>query len=59
MPVAIPPIGAPKSEIDTPALLINHEVLDRNIQKMAGYFAGSGVRLRSAGAWPVRVRVCQ
>jgi D-serine deaminase-like pyridoxal phosphate-dependent protein len=46
MSAYVPPIGAPKSEIDTPALLINHEVLERNIHKMAGYFKGTNIRLR-------------
>jgi D-serine deaminase-like pyridoxal phosphate-dependent protein len=41
-----PPIGAPKSEIDTPALLVNHELLERNIKKMASYFAHSSTKLR-------------
>jgi D-serine deaminase-like pyridoxal phosphate-dependent protein len=42
----VPPLGAPKSEIDTPALLINHEALDRNIHKMAGFFTRGDVKLR-------------
>lgn len=42
----IPQIGAPKSEIDTPALLINHEALDRNINRMASYFTRGDVKLR-------------
>ena len=46
MPGYIPEIGAPRSEIDTPALLINHEVLDRNINRMAAYFKRGDVRLR-------------
>ncbi len=46
MPAYVPPIGAPKSEIDTPALLINHEVLERNIATMAAYFRDGKARLR-------------
>ena len=46
MAAYVPQMGAPKSEIDTPALLINHEALDRNINRMAGYFARGDVRLR-------------
>lgn len=42
----VPPMGAPQSEIDTPALLINHEKLDRNIQKMAAFFRGGHAKLR-------------
>ena len=42
----IPEVGAPKSEIDTPALLINYEALDRNISRMAGYFKRGDVKLR-------------
>ncbi len=41
-----PAIGAPKSEIDTPALLVNHELLERNVKRMAGYFADRDVKLR-------------
>ncbi len=46
MPTYIPPIGAPKFEIDTPALLINHELLERNIQKMADFFRAGPTKLR-------------
>jgi len=46
MSTFIPSLGALKSEIDTPALLIDLEALDRNITRMAGYFVDSGVRLR-------------
>ncbi|MEP7200339.1 MAG: DSD1 family PLP-dependent enzyme [Chloroflexota bacterium] len=42
----VPPIGAPKSEIDTPALLINHEALDRNIAKMSAFMRGTSAKLR-------------
>ncbi|MBI5877463.1 MAG: DSD1 family PLP-dependent enzyme [Chloroflexi bacterium] len=46
MPPTIAPVGAPKSEIDTPALLINRELLERNVKRMASYFAGTGVAFR-------------
>ena len=32
--------------IDTPVLLVDLEAADRNIQRLFGHFAGSGVRVR-------------
>src|SRR5579863_2193747 len=39
-------IGASLDQIDTPALLIDLDVLDRNIASMAAQVAGTGIRLR-------------
>ena len=44
----LPPaeIGAPIEDIDTPALVVDLDALDRNIAKMAELRARPGVRLR-------------
>jgi D-serine deaminase-like pyridoxal phosphate-dependent protein len=44
----LPPaeIGAPISDIDTPALIIELDALDRNIAKMAEFSRSTGVRVR-------------
>lgn len=34
------------SEIDTPALVVDLNILDRNLERVAGYAAGHGLRLR-------------
>ena len=39
-------IGHPKSEIDTPALLLDMGAVERNIAKMADYFSGKPCKLR-------------
>jgi 3-hydroxy-D-aspartate aldolase len=39
-------IGAPVADIDTPALVIDLDALDRNIAKMAAFAQASGVRVR-------------
>src|SRR5256885_13995024 len=39
-------IGASKEDIDTPALLIDLDILDRNIAGMAALAANTGIRLR-------------
>jgi len=39
-------IGAPVSDIDTPALIIELDALDRNIAKMAEFSRATGVRVR-------------
>ena len=39
-------IGAPVSDIDTPALIIELDALDRNIAKMAEFSRTTGVRVR-------------
>ena len=39
-------LGASKEQVETPALLIDLDVLDRNIARMAALVAGTGVRLR-------------
>lgn len=39
-------IGAPVSDIDTPALIVELDALDRNIAKMAEFSRSTGVRVR-------------
>ena len=39
-------IGTPKAELDTPALCLDIEVVERNVRRMAAYLAQTGVRLR-------------
>lgn len=39
-------IGTSKWELDTPALIVDLAAMERNLQKMAGYFAGRTVNLR-------------
>src|SRR6478735_10785790 len=39
-------IGAPIADIDTPALVIELDALDRNIAKMAEFSRTAGVRVR-------------
>ena len=47
-PLQGPPaaIGAPESEIDTPALLLDLDAFDYNLGRMAQLLSGTGVRLR-------------
>ena len=40
------PIGAPLDEIDTPALVVDLDPFERNLNKMAAFAAERGVRLR-------------
>jgi len=40
------PIGAPIDEIETPALVVDLDALDRNVQRMAEFARSAGVRLR-------------
>jgi D-serine deaminase-like pyridoxal phosphate-dependent protein len=44
----LPPaeIGAPVDDIDTPALVVDLDALDRNIAKMAEFARATGVRVR-------------
>ena len=37
-------IGAPVADIDTPALIVDLDALDRNIAKMADFSRSTGVR---------------
>ncbi|MHB1004277.1 MAG: DSD1 family PLP-dependent enzyme [Chloroflexota bacterium] len=46
MPAYIPPIGSPVDEIDTPALLIDLPAMERNIERMAKFFADKPAKLR-------------
>jgi D-serine deaminase-like pyridoxal phosphate-dependent protein len=39
-------IGAPVAEIETPALIVDLDALDRNIAKMAAFARAAGVRVR-------------
>ena len=38
--------GTPKSELDTPAFVVDLDAMERNIQKMATYFQGRHAKLR-------------
>lgn len=38
--------GAPLSEVDTPALIVDLDAFDRNLDRMAEFAAAAGVRLR-------------
>ena len=40
------PAGTPVEELDTPALMVDLELMERNIGTYHGYFAGSGVTVR-------------
>jgi D-serine deaminase-like pyridoxal phosphate-dependent protein len=42
----VPPVGASRDAIDTPALLIDRERLEGNIQRMADLFRNTPIRLR-------------
>ena len=39
-------VGMPLAEVDTPALLIDLDAFERNLQRMADFVRGAGVRLR-------------
>jgi len=41
-----PPVDASQEQIDTPALLLDLDVLDRNLERMAALVANTGIRLR-------------
>ncbi|MFQ5693394.1 MAG: alanine racemase, partial [Nitrospinota bacterium] len=41
------PIGTPVRELDTPALLVDLDALERNLFRMAEHLAGSQTRLRA------------
>jgi D-serine deaminase-like pyridoxal phosphate-dependent protein len=40
------PIGLRLSDLDTPVLLLDRAAMQRNLQKLAGYFAGRSAQLR-------------
>ena len=40
------PIGTPVEELDTPALVVDLDLMEHNIQTYHGYLAGSGVTVR-------------
>ena len=42
----IQPVGTPKFELDTPALVVDLDVVDRNIAAMAEFLKGTGTRIR-------------
>jgi D-serine deaminase-like pyridoxal phosphate-dependent protein len=46
MTVGDPSPGTPKNELDTPALLLDLAVVERNLQRMAAFFTGSELQLR-------------
>ncbi|MEK6712530.1 MAG: DSD1 family PLP-dependent enzyme, partial [Nitrospinota bacterium] len=41
------PIGAPVRELETPALLVDLDAMERNLRRMAGNLKGSGLHLRA------------
>ncbi|MFT3788804.1 MAG: alanine racemase [Tepidisphaeraceae bacterium] len=43
---SVPNLGAPLDEIDTPALVLDLDAFERNLQSMARFCASAGVRLR-------------
>src|SRR6266849_3734271 len=46
MTLAIPLPGTPLEEIDTPALIIDLDAMERNIETMAAFFRGQKAELR-------------
>jgi D-serine deaminase-like pyridoxal phosphate-dependent protein len=40
------PVGTPVEELDTPALVLDLDVMDKNIQTFQGYFAATAVKAR-------------
>ena len=40
------PAGTPVEELDTPALVVDLDLMERNIQTYHGYFAGTGATVR-------------
>ena len=40
------PVGTPVEELDTPALVLDLDVMDRNIQVFQGYFADTAIKAR-------------
>ena len=40
------PVGTPVDELDTPALVVDLDLMESNIQTYHGYFAGSGATVR-------------
>ncbi len=42
---ALPP-GTPKADLDTPCFVVDQDIMERNIEKMAAYFRGRPARLR-------------
>ncbi|MCI0810340.1 MAG: alanine racemase [Chloroflexi bacterium] len=40
------PVGTPVEELDTPALVVDLDVMDRNIQTFQGYFADTAAKAR-------------
>jgi len=45
-PLSLPRVGAGVASIDTPALVVDLDALERNIALLAGYAAARGLRLR-------------
>ena len=50
-------IGMPVAEVETPALIIDLDVLDRNIAKMAEFARTAGVRVRPHARPTSRLRL--
>ena len=40
------PVGTPVEQLDTPALVLDLDVMDRNIQTFQGYFADTAAKAR-------------
>ena len=56
------PVGTPVEQLDTPALVLDLDVMDRNIKTFQGYFADALAKQRLSNvcshiADPVRVAV--
>ncbi len=45
-PWNIPPLGTPKSQIPTPALVVDVDTMEANLARMAGYFVNQAAKLR-------------
>src|SRR5688572_15830953 len=46
-PIQPATIGMPLAQVDTPALLIDLDAFERNLERMAGFAAKAGMRLRA------------
>ena len=40
------PMGTPVEELDTPALVVDLDIMDRNIQTFQGYFGDAAAKVR-------------
>ncbi len=51
------PVGTPVEELDTPALVIDLDVMDRNIRTFQGYFAATAAKARPTTTIPRILRI--